>query len=425
MMRYPVWELMAASGLLSLTLAGCDGGEATLQPPTKTASLLTATVTQMPAGTETGLPTPEPTGIVTRTPLPPDMYALSSEQRPETGSLLLPFEGEATFGTPPESLPAGDYIVYLEQEERAVGYASLDGREKGVLLGVGEGLDLPDVFLHDSGRFVLGHFALESTIYDLQKGQAWRVGPICLWRSQIRVSSDGRWIAAECEDMEIGGERKAHTVLEILSTEDGRGFRVAVPREPTENPDRPPYVFWLDKTTLLVWDAWIAEGFATCSLTVPANALYCPEVFGGGNAPSIGSREPESDLVALLYSKENPWRSILVSKGCFRVGGECPGIIDLTEANTVPIVTKDPSLVWWITPLEPTELSRIGLYEAPTWESRQVAEYGGSYWIVAQCPDGKCLFLENLDSTLRYRLDLDGTLTAVPYQEIIGTFSIP
>jgi hypothetical protein len=41
------------------------------------------------------------------------------------------------------------------------------------------------------------------------------------------------------------------------------------------------------------------------------------------------------------------------------------------------------------------------------------------------CPDGHCVILANLDTDLRYRLDLDGTLTPFPFGEVIGSFTIP
>lgn len=358
-------------------------------------------------------------------PLPVNALEVLVQEFPESGNLLQPLEGEVEYGESLQSLPPGPYLMAIDTAAGTVGYASLDGSRSNTVLRMGEGLPLPDRFTGGLGRLVLADLRRTSRIYDLTDQTAWEVGPICLWETVLSISPDGRWIAADCESStQLEEVAQPHTVVEILSTDRGVGLRIALPKSPDDRQARAPFVFWIGPRTLIASNVWIDGHLRTCGFSLDSGLLNCPALSTGGDSPSFGGVEPDGQFVTLIYRDREPWESVIVPKTCFDIGGACPVTI-LKEPGTIPILTPNPDIVWWMPPLEPSQRTHIGVYRAPDWQSRQVAELPGQYGTVEVCPNGECLFLEDLDTGLVYRLDLDGTLTSFPFGEIIGSFTIP
>ncbi len=345
---------------------------------------------------------------------------------PEAGDLLQALDGAVTYEVSPSALSQGVYFVALDTPDNAVWYVSLDGKETGELLRLGEGLKLPDRLADQRGQFILADLGrTTSRFYDLAQRTAWEVGPVCLWKTALSLSPDGDWIAADCEEnIQLEGVPEPHTVVEILSTQEGVGYRIALPRAPGSDPSRSPFVFWISPRTLIASNVWLAGHLNTCGLSIDSGILYCPPLAPGGDAPSFGGFEPDGEFVTLFYRDRDPWESAVAQQSCFEVNGACT-VIALEEPDTIPVLTPNSELVWWITPLEPAHHTRIGLYSSPGWGSQEVADLEGDYNVSEVCPDGSCLFLEDVESGSIYRLDMDGTLTPITRGPIIGSFTVP
>jgi len=408
---------------LALSLSACSFPTAPSGAGSSPTALEISTSPVVPS--ELPQDTPGPQVSPSAPPLPANAYLIPTSVWPETGDLSQPLDGAVAYEVSPASLSQGVYFVALDSSDNAARYVSLDGKETGVLLRLGEGLKLPDRLADQRGQLLLADLRRTSRFYDLAQRTAWEVGPICLWRTALSLSPAGDWIAADCEEtIQLDGVPQPHTVVEILSTQEGVGYRIALPRIPGSDPSRSPFVFWIGPRTLIASNVWLEGHLNTCGFSLDSGILYCPPLTPGGDAPSFGGVEPDGEFVTLIYRDRDPWESAVAQKSCFEVSGACT-IIALEEPDTIPVLTPNSELVWWITPLEPTQSTRIGFYIAPGWGSQEVAVLEGDYVVSEVCPDGGCLFLEDIESGSVYRLDLDGALTPFPHGEIIGSFSVP
>jgi hypothetical protein len=333
-------------------------------------------------------------------------------------------DGEATFQTSIRDLPSGDYLVYLNEDQREVWYASLETVNTGVLLHLGDELDLPDGIASGSGRFLLYDRARVWRFYDLVDQRAWRVGPICLWE-QVTISPGGNWLGIVCEGVQSGESSAELMTLEIISTYQGTGNHILIPRTTSGQDAINPFLLWLDDDMLGISRVWMGDEFHTCRISFLDEFMFCPLVFNPGYLARQMTIVPGGDTIPFTDIKSYPWRSALVPMDCLVNGKRCSEIVELDEIVGVPYATPDPDFFWWISPLDITEITRIGVYEGPERESREIRELRGSYSIETMCPDGSCVIVTKLDSDEFYRLDLDGTLTLLPYKEIIGSISIP
>lgn len=422
----------AAVGLaLSLVVAACSESTPDPMPSAnsgQTPAGLSVTDANTPAVTSTrpaASPTATATASATPAPLPPNTYRLPRQPWPGSGDLLQPLPDAPVIGSALASLPPGDYFATIDREGNAIGYVSLDGELEGTLLAVEPEVD-PSWFLFDgSSGLLLVDLGKVSWFYNLREGNTWEVGPVCTMRTYVYLSPDRKWLAAECEDVTIPGVAEQHTVIEVLSIDRGVGFRIAVPKTSFTNAVQLPLVSWLGSDVLGISNVWIDEHYRTCAYHVTSEILYCPPIFETDeDAPRFSSSSIDGrKFVGLIYGDPS-WASVMVPRDCFDVGVVCEGVIEL-EPNTVPYFTSNPGLIWWRNLLGPFEPTRVGVYEAPDWTSRQVVRFSKDFATISTCPDGSCMFLEDLDTDLQYRLDLNGQITPLHFGEIIGAFSVP
>ena len=415
----------AALGAIVLTIAGC-----TTDIPDRLSTFPPggeATFTAVMVATE--VETPSPGGIPSSTPTPPDTYTLESRPWPETGDLVLPLDNEVVFFTSAWDLPPGNYFVAKGADEGSVVFVSTDLSETGPLLRLPNGIRHPDGVVSGGDRVLLFERGRTSRFYDVTLEQAWSLGETCIY-DQVQVSPGGSWIAALCDPARTRMGPDSHVVLEILSTQGGTGQQLAVPVSPRTNRNEGPHITWVSDDLLAIERFWTGEELGLCVLPPSRQTLYCPPGLPKDSPGILSHIDLSAHFLPLTDLHQLPWRGWLVPAGCLAPGQECSNLIDLGElawGNRAMVLwgSPDPGLVWWITALDPTPITRAGMYEAPEWQPRELIELGGSYSIEGMCPDGHCVILVNLDNEMRYRLDLDGTLTPFPHGEIIGSFAVP
>ncbi|MFW9935961.1 MAG: hypothetical protein ACFFDU_10745 [Candidatus Thorarchaeota archaeon] len=378
--------------------------------------------TPLPSTTDT------PSSTISKTPsapsLPPNNYSLNVLEWPESGDLILPIDGEVMFPTSIRDLSSGNYLVYLNEEKHEVWYASLETDISGVLLQPNEEMDLPDGIASGLGQFLLYDRARVWRFYDLVDQSAWSVGPICLWE-QMSISPDGKWLGTLCEDVQSNENSTEFMTLEIISTYEGTGSRFLIPRVTPDQDIINPFLSWFDFGVLGLSRVWIEDEFRTCHISFLDQFMFCPLIFDPGYLARQMTIFPGGDVIPFTDLKSYPWQSALVPIECLINGERCSGIVELWDIVGVPYASPDPDLLWWISPLDKTEITLLGVYEGPEWESKEIVSMDGSYSIETMCPDGSCVIISDLDSDNFYRLDLDGTVSLLPYEKIIGSFSIP
>jgi hypothetical protein len=379
-------------------------------------------VTPLPSTTNT------PRSVIRQTPsetsLPPNTYSLNALEWPESGDLILPIDGEVIFKTSIHDIPTGNYLVYLNEDKHEVWYASLEKDISGMLLQLDQELDLPDGIATVSNQLLLYDRARVWRFYDLVDQSAWSVGPICLWE-QVSISPNGKWLGTLCEDVQSSDNSTELMTLEIISTYEGTGSRFLIPRATSDQDAINPFLFWMDSDILGLSRVWIDGEFCTCRISFLDQLMFCPLIFNPGYLARQMTIFPGGDVIPFTDLKSYPWQSALVPIECIKNGEGCSGIFELHDIVGVPYASPNPDLLWWSSPLDRTEITLFGVYEGPGWESSEIVSIDGSYSIETMCPDGSCVIISDLDSDKFYRLNLDGTFSLLPFEKVIGSFSIP
>jgi hypothetical protein len=330
-----------------------------------------------------------------------------------------------TFSTSVRELPSGNYFVAKGTEEGSVDYISADLSETENFIGE----ELPDGVVSEGGRILLFGRGRTWRFYDMLTQEAWSLGETCVF-NQAGISPGGSWIAALCDPAGTSMSSEPHVVLEILSTRSGTGQQLVIPASPRTNRNEEPHVTWLSDDTLAIERFWIGEELGLCVLPPSQQSLYCPPGLPKDSPGIFMHVDPAAEFHPFVELNRHPRKGWLIPAECLAPGQACGDAIDLGELATgsqtlAPWGSTDPNVVWWITALDPTPLTRVGVYEAPSWQPRELVQLGGFYSIEGTCPDGHCVILVNLDNEMRYRLDLDGTLTPFPHGEVIGSFTVP
>jgi hypothetical protein len=184
---------------------------------------------------------------------------------------------------------------------------------------------------------------------------------------------------------------------------------------------------WLDDAHVLVSRVWVDGELRACTVSFEQATMYCPPL-GLDSMVAYGTyTSPKSQMIPFV-DFEFPPRATLVPRECLANNGVCSGIQALQiEESRLLITTSDPETIWWIEPLGPDPTTEIGVVDLGTQHLKEIASVGGDYSSRVPCPDGSCLFLFQHDSELNWRLNLDGSLSIMPFggDVIIGSFSIP
>ena len=261
--------------------------------------------------------------------------------------------------------------------------------------------------------------------FDTAAKESWGVGETCHGTPTHLISPERGWIGAICEDFIQMAVPFEHVVMEVLSTMDGVGTRIAIPSSPTQR-DR-PFMAWLEDAHVLVSRVWVDGELRACTVSFEQATMFCPPL-GLDSMVAYGTyTSPKSQMIPFV-DFEFPPRATLVPRECLANNGVCSGIQALQiEESRLLITTSDPEIIWWIEPLGPDPTTEIGLVDLDTRTLTQLASLGGDYSSRGPCPDGSCLFLFQHDNEINWRLNLDGSLQVLPFRGdvIIGSFRIP
>jgi len=421
---------LAMTSLVWLGLFACNGEARgptlSVSPDVLTAPATTA-VAAVPSGTYEGSATPLEATTPIATRLPPNVFALEAHRWPEEEDLLLGVEQGAEFGTTIGELAPGDYLVVADKEIGLASVYHLETERLEVLVRAPPAEYLGVQFTGDRGEGLVSFRAFPRSwwFYDAVAGGGWGLGETCSGRPPHRMSPGGGWIGAICHDfIQMTDVPFEHVVMEVLSTQEGVGTRIAIPSSPTQR-DR-PYMAWLDDERVLVSTVWVVGELRACTVSFQQATMFCPPL-GLDSMVSHGVyTSPESLMIPFIDSQVPP-RAALVPRECLASNGVCPGVEWLQIDESLLITTSDPEIIWWIEPLAPDPTTEIGLVDLDTRTLTQLASLGGDYSSRGPCPDGSCLFLFQHDNEINWRLNLDGSLQVLPFRGdvIIGSFRIP
>ena len=420
---------LAATSLIWLGIFACNGRAPTTEigPDAATASSTVGPPT-VASPTKDGLTPPTEGTTPTATVLPADVFALMATRWPEGGDLLLGGEPGAEFGPAIADLPAGDYLLLGEEEWAVAEIYSLETGATKLLVRAPSGEHRGIQFAIDQAGELVA-FQLPGrlwSIFDTASRDGWELGETCNGTPPHRFSPGGGWIGAICEDfIQMADAPFEHVVMEVLSTQEGVGTRIAIPSSPTQR-DR-PWMAWLNDQIVLISRVWVGGQLGACALSLESLTMYCPPL-GLDSMVGYGEYTSSTSITTPFVDFEFAPRAALVPRDCFASNSVCSGVQELPiDEPRLLITTSDREIIWWIEPLGPDPTSEIGVVELGTRTLRQIASLGGDYSSRGPCPDGSCLFLFQFDSEINWRLNLDGNLQVLPFRGdvIIGSFHIP
>jgi hypothetical protein len=412
-------RLVLVTFLALNALVACSPAVATTEQPsiepTRTAS---PSPTAKLIGTET--PFTETTETSTPTSLPADTYVLDVSPWPETGNLRNPINEGVIFETSPSQLPSGDYLISLNSNEHTVRYVNLSTEEEGVLLQLDEALPLPTFIFKQDGLYILADSSNPRRFYDLINQTAWEIGPHCDAVSN-QVSANGQWLLASCAELQRDDMGAEVHISEIISIDNGKGYRVAIPYSGSIYEI---HFTWFDQDRLVVSKSRDDSTQANCAISLSDGLMYCPPIVKAGKNIRYLVNNLEGYL-AFTNIDTFPWEAVLISQECFIPGEDCEPEMQLGDIEGFLVLSPKYNLVGWTTGIGLTGYTKFGYYNTATWESVEIADIEGNYSIDTWCPDASCLIIYTDELYSRYRLDLDGTLTPLPYEKVIGSFTIP
>jgi hypothetical protein len=378
-------------------------------------------VTFSPTPTQISLPSVSPSSITPEpTKLPSNTYSMETSRWPEFGDLLQPIDGDFSFETLIQDLSPGRYLVFLNGVENTINYASLDNDLTGVLITLGESLGLPNKLFRRDGELILAERSSTWRFYNLSDMSTWRIGPLCD-SIYMAVSPSGEWLMGACSQTEWDEQGNKLLILQIVSTKDGLGHKISLPFSGSIYDLR---FEWFDADRLIVSSARDSGKRANCAISFIDQLAYCPPIIPASSNISYSVRDL-GKYVAFTNLDVSPKTAKLIPSECLILGEDCSGVIDL--GGIEGFITPSPNfdIVGWITGIGLEAKTRIGIFDPITWESHQIVELEGNYTIDTWCPDSSCLIIYLEETFKRYRLDLDGTLTVLPFEKVIGSFSIP
>jgi len=405
-------KCIAISLLAAAALGGCGGLPSTSTPAT-TASLPSpiASTSSPPGASRTVQPTSAPSASWTPTATPRGNYPLGFERWPSGGNLLPAMEIEVHFEMSLSDLAPGDYVLFAHPSSEAIQYSSLESSERGVLLS---GLDQDRVgylFKGFGGSWVSAQKAdspQERTtrhIFDLREPRAWRLGPLCDgWES---FSPQGRWLTIRCLEEDTA-------TLELVSVEEGVGYRFQVPAE------RMPGLVWLDEDRFVLSFVSIEGSQRPCIVHILDQRLVCPTRLIDTEVLSVS---PNGSLVVFReHSSRTSLGDVSIATiGCLLGEGDC----ERTILGRGGFGWWAPDSMRTIVDVGDGHQSEFFVHEAPEWASAtRVGQYPGIYFYVDWCPDSTCIVIQKNEGAT-YLLGLDGTTTRLPYDNALGVVRVP
>ncbi|OFV84403.1 MAG: hypothetical protein A2W26_10440 [Acidobacteria bacterium RBG_16_64_8] len=412
--------------LLFLLAASCTSEAAPTPVPSPTQGPDVVVATASPTLELTAEPGPS----ATPTPNLPIQFV----PWPEQGNLLLPADIEVTFEASLADLPPGGYFLRWEERDtrwQTIEVVSFPQREVSALVS-GSGVDFfygmqPSNFAGSTYISPVSEPRHELDVFELRGQRSWRLGPMCDV-GLGGLSPSGKYFLSACDPScpacandFTPGVPADFKVFEVISVTDGTGFRVAFPSKGGRDL---PWLSWLGEEEVIASRVWIDERFYVCLINVEERTARCPYYFedGYGVWDDVVTGE---HVPLILPPGSGAMQGLIMPRDCL-TRGECEGIIDMGEIPGPLYLSPSGERLVLINSGPLHEDNVVAFLEPPGWGLDRLTQLNDSYGLDAWCPDESCVLLEGPGFPRpSYRLDPDGSLTFYPYDNIIGSFTIP
>jgi hypothetical protein len=389
------------------------------------ATEIQATVDHKPSLTLTPKPTKTPIPSLTSTP----SLTIKPFGTPIWG--FDPYDGDSIFEviditlnieTALERLPSGLYIiggeVDLDSNEEELNYTSIITDQQGLLLAVGEIINLNNIFFDNGETGVLGGFGSWTTKYyfNLSKDEAFQF-PICPLGGTGIPSPTGRRLATICSD----GKQNGKIIFEIISLVDGTVLQLEI-SSLIAHPYEPSTIDWINDESFIFS---LESDEKTCLISIVELGMRC--------APSLATKPLLSVSPAGTYLLANHSQGYTGIKDihlieCFHDQTKCDPIATLEDKYT------SSNMMYW----SPDETmlavdfgdhltstnAEIGYYDTETWTYHHIGTFPRSSGFFDWCPDSSCMLIAGEPSYLAY---LDGRMSqfTISSEYLIALIEVP
>jgi hypothetical protein len=300
-----------------------------------------------------------------------------------------------------ETLPSGIYIIGADIDSAAnieeFNYASIETSQQGLLLSVGEIIDLRNIFFNAGETRIFGGFGLWTTkyLFDLSNRGAFQFSPCPLSGAGI-PSPTGRRLATICGEVNMEGK----IVFQLISLIDGSVLQLEVSGH-SDSPYKPFTVDWIDDDSFIFL---LPPEDRTCLISIPDLGMRC--------APSLKDKTILETSQEWLIAKDSHYAHTaeVLPVACFYDSKECKPAYTFEgdEFNFTQFkISPDGSMI----ALDSGDLSsntafaKIGYYDIETWTYHKIGVFPRDYGLFTWCPDSSCMLIAGEPSYLAY---LDG-----------------
>jgi hypothetical protein len=347
-------------------------------------------------------PTVSPTATLTPTSTPtPFGTPISGSFINYGNSIFEPVEFPVTIGAAMETLPSGMYIIGADIDSAAnieeFNYAYIETSEQGLLLSVGEIIDLRNIFFNAGETRIFGGFGSWTTkyLFDISSNRAFQFS-ICPPAEGGIPSPTGRWLAITCGEANIEGK----IVFQLISLIDGSVLQLEVSGH-SDSPYKPCTVDWIDDDSFIFL---LPPEDIPCLVSIPNLGMRC--------VPSLKDKtiiETSRDWL-IVKDRDNglPIANVFPIS-CFYNPQECkPAFtIDNIAINFTRFrISPDGSMIALDSSYHLTSTTaEIGYYDTETWTYHKIGVFPRDYGLFTWCPDSSCMLIAGEPSYLAY---LDG-----------------
>ncbi len=396
------FTLAFAISVMVFALSSCS------QPATKMPSTDTPTPLRTPTSrlsstpSQSATPTVSPTAILTPTSTPTPFGTLISGSFISYGnSIFEPVEFPATIGAAMETLPSGMYIIGADIDSTAsieeFNYASLETSQQGLLLSVGEIIDLRNIFFNAGETRVFGGFGSWTTkyLFDLSNKGAFQFS-ICPPAEGGIPSPTGRWLAITCGEANEEGK----IIFQIISLIDGSVLQLEVSGH-SDSPYKPCTVDWIDDDSFIFL---LPPEDIPCLISIPDLGMRC--------VPSLKDKTilKTSRDWFIVKGRSHAWIADIFPMACFYDPQECKPAytFDSDEISFTHFkISPDGTMIALDSGdrSSNTSSAKIGYYDTETWTYHKIGVFARDYGLFTWCPDSSCMLIAGEPSYLAY---LDG-----------------
>jgi hypothetical protein len=321
-----------------------------------------------------------------------------------------------------ERLPSGLYIiggeVDLDNNAEEFNYTSIITDQQGLLLEVGEIIDLNSIFFDSRETWVLGGFGSWTTKYyfNLSRDEAFQF-PICPLGGTGIPSPTGRRLATICSD----GKQDGKIIFEIISLLDGTVMQLEV-SSLFVHPYEPSTIDWINDDSFIFS---IESNEKTCLISITDLGIRCAPSLAGKPLLSVS---PLGTYLLANHSRGYTWIKDIHLIECFHDKTKCDPIVTLEDEYT------SSNMMYW-SPDETmlaidfgdhltSTTAEIGYYDTYTWTYHHIGTFPRTSGFFDWCPDSSCMLIAGEPSYLAY---IDGRMSkfTISSEYLIDVIEVP